>query len=133
MDRKKAAQRNAVEAKSALKFPDEILMMLGTMQMTATIQRVTCVHVFETMPQSKCAVAYEIKSPRHDDDIINIVIVYSTTANQVLRILWAESEVTKMCTPADDQILIVGTVVGSICLYDLTDFESALKRDFLDY
>lgn len=38
-----------------------------------------------------------------------------------------------MCTPADDQILIIGTAVGSICLYDLADFESAVKRDFLDY
>lgn len=38
-----------------------------------------------------------------------------------------------MCTPADDQILIIGTSVGSICLYDLTDFESTVKRDFLDY
>jgi len=38
-----------------------------------------------------------------------------------------------MCTPADDQILIIGTDVGSICLYDLTDFESAVKRNFLDY
>jgi len=72
-------------------------------------------------------------SPRYSDDLIYIVIVYSTTANQALRILWAESEVTQMCTPADDQILILGTEVGSICLYDLTDFESAIKRDFLDY
>lgn len=23
--------------------------------------------------------------------------------------------------------------MGSICLYDLTDFESAVKRDFFDY
>ena len=107
--------------------------MLGTIKSTATIEKVSCVHVFETMPQSKCAVAYEIRSPRHDDDSVYMIIVYSTTANQVLRILWAESEVTQMCTPADDQILIVGNTVGSICLYDLTDFESAIKRDFLDY
>ena len=38
-----------------------------------------------------------------------------------------------MCTPADDQILILGTEVGSICLYDMSDFESAIKKDFLDY
>lgn len=62
-----------------------------------------------------------------------MVIIYSTTANQVLRILWAESEVTQICTPSDDQIIIIGTSVGSICLYDLTDFESSVKRDFLDY
>ena len=64
-------------------------MMLGTLQKFATIEKATCVHVFETMPQSKCAVAYNIRSPLHDDDVIHIVIVYSTTANQVLRILWA--------------------------------------------
>ena len=39
-----------------------------------------------------------------------------------------------MCTPADDQILIVGTDVGSLSLYDLTAFEaSGLKNDFFDY
>ena len=39
-----------------------------------------------------------------------------------------------MCTPADDQILIAGTDVGSLVLYDLTAFESAsLKDDFFDY
>lgn len=39
-----------------------------------------------------------------------------------------------MCTPADDQMLIVGTDVGSLSLYDLTAFEAAgLKQDFFDY
>lgn len=38
-----------------------------------------------------------------------------------------------MCTPADDQILIVGTEVGSLCLFDLTDFESQVGADFLDF
>ena len=53
-----------------------------------------------------------------------MIILYSVTANQVLRIMKSESLVTKMCTPADDQILITGTDVGSIALYDLTAFES---------
>lgn len=30
-----------------------------------------------------------------------------------------------MCTPGDDQILIAGTSVGSLVLFDLQDFESA--------
>lgn len=39
-----------------------------------------------------------------------------------------------MCTPADDNLLLVGTVVGSINLYDLKDFESTTYRqDELDY
>lgn len=39
-----------------------------------------------------------------------------------------------MCTPADDQILIVGTSVGSLVLFDLQDFESAsIQKNFFDY
>lgn len=39
-----------------------------------------------------------------------------------------------MCTPADDNILIIGTVVGTINLYDLKDFETDQYRlDELDY
>jgi hypothetical protein len=41
----------------------------------------------------------------------------------ILRLLRCESEVTQMCTPADDGILIVGTVIGSINLYDLNEFD----------
>jgi len=79
-------------------------------------------------------VAYEVVSPREDLGVVYLIILYSITANQVLRIMKSESQVTKMCTPADDQILIVGTEVGGLALYDLTAFESAgLKRDFFDY
>jgi len=49
--------------------------------------------MFETMPQSKCAVAYEIFSPRVDLGTVYLIIVFSITANQVLRILKVESEV----------------------------------------
>jgi len=39
-----------------------------------------------------------------------------------------------MCTPADDSLLIVGTSVGSICLFDMSDFEYAVvKPDFLNF
>ena len=36
-NRQAAAARNAVETKSALKFPQEILMMLGTLKKAAQI------------------------------------------------------------------------------------------------
>jgi hypothetical protein len=49
-NRGKAAKHNAVEAKEKLKFPDEILVMLGKKNEQASIERVTCVHIFETMP-----------------------------------------------------------------------------------
>jgi hypothetical protein len=39
-----------------------------------------------------------------------------------------------MCTPSDDNLLLVGTIVGSINLYDLKDFEmSSYRSDELDY
>lgn len=39
-----------------------------------------------------------------------------------------------MCTPADDQILIAGTAVGSLILFDLQDFESStVMKNFFDY
>ena len=124
----------AVELKQTLELPDDILVMLGRGQEKASVLNITAIHMFETAPQSKCAVAYEIVSPREDLGVVYLVILYSITANQVLRIMKSESEVTKMCTPADDQILIVGTDVGSLALYDLTAFESAgLKNDFFDY
>ena len=46
----------------------------------------------------------------------------------------SESEVTQLCTPANDQLLIAGTSVGSLVLYDLAAFETAgLKQDFFNY
>lgn len=124
----------AIELKQTLAFPDEILVMLGEGEQRATLRAITAIHMFETAPQSKCAIAYEILSPRDQLGIVYLVILYSVTANQVLRIMKSESMVTKMCTPADEQILIIGTDVGSLALFDLTAFESSgLKNDFFDY
>jgi hypothetical protein len=38
-----------------------------------------------------------------------------------------------MCTPGDDSILIVGTIHGSISLYDLKEFDSKSRGDDLNY
>jgi len=39
-----------------------------------------------------------------------------------------------MCTPADDNILLAGTTVGSINLYDLQDFgTNPYMQEDLDY
>jgi len=39
-----------------------------------------------------------------------------------------------MCTPGDDGILIVGTVLGSMYLFDLNEYESSSQRlEELDY
>ena len=124
----------AVELKQTLQFPQDVLVMLGTQDQPASVLAVTALHLFESAPQSKCAVAYEVVSPREELGLLYLIIVYSITANQVLRIMKSESEVTKICTPADDQILIAGTNVGSLVVYDLTAFESsAISSDFFDY
>lgn len=40
-----------------------------------------------------------------------------------------------MCTPGDDALLIAGTVLGSLYLYDLNEFDSSqdLRADELNY
>ena len=125
------AKRNAVESRDKIAFPLDLLNLLGGQRGTASVEQVTCLHMFETNSQSKCAIAYNVNTPR--DGLVHIIVVFNTTANQSLRFLRAESEVTAMCTPADDQILIVGTDVGSLCLFDLSDFESQVAPDFLDF
>jgi hypothetical protein len=52
-----------------------------------------------------------------------LTIVYSVLTCNAIRILRSESEVTQMCTPGDDSILIMGTVHGSLLLYDLKEFD----------
>lgn len=78
-----------------MELPKEILTLLCDPQdnRPAQVVNVTALHMFETVPQSKCAVAYEILSPRQDVGTIYLIVVYSVTANQVLRILKVESEV----------------------------------------
>jgi hypothetical protein len=57
------------------------------------------------------------------------VVVYSVITNSPLRIVRSESEVTQICTPGDDSILIVGTLHGSIQLYDLKEFDLGNARN----
>lgn len=39
-----------------------------------------------------------------------------------------------MCTPGDDGIVILGTALGSLNLYDLNEFDSAqVRQEELDY
>ena len=55
--------------------------MLGTHDQKASLLSITAIHMFETAPQSKCAVAYEIVSPREDLGVVYLIILYSVTAN----------------------------------------------------
>lgn len=42
----------------------------------AEVVKVSCIHTFESCPQSKCAIAYQIRRPH--GKIINLAIVFST-------------------------------------------------------
>ena len=65
---------------------------------------------------------------------VNLIIIFSVVTNSVARILRSEGEVTQMCTPGEDSIIIVGTVHGSINLYDLKEFENSNRGlSELDY
>jgi len=116
-NREKAQKKGAVEAKSTLTFPKEVLTLFTQNRVAAKLLKVTALHMFESSPQSKCAVAYQVE--KADGEQETIVIVFSTTANQVLRLLRSEEEVCQMCTPGDDNVLICGTIYGSVQLYDL--------------
>lgn len=65
---------------------------------------------------------YVIKTPSGDS--ISIILVYSVATTNVLRLLRCEAEVTQMCTPGEDSILIVGTIVGTLALYDLKQLDT---------
>jgi hypothetical protein len=80
--------------------------------------------MFESSPQSKCAVSYLLEKPISKEQI-NVIVLYSVSTNMILRMMRCEAEVTNMCTPGDDGILIVGTVLGSLYLYDLNEYESS--------
>lgn len=80
--------------------------------------------MFESSPQSKCAVAYLLQKPISGEEVA-IIVLYSVSTNMIMRLFRCDSEVTQMCTPGDDSILIVGTILGSLCLYDTNEFESA--------
>ena len=51
MNRGAAARRNAVELKQNLKFPTELLWLFTDQNnQPATLEKVTCVHMFESSP-----------------------------------------------------------------------------------
>lgn len=108
--------------KQSLKFPNEILSLFSIKGKPAKLERVTAIHMFESSPQSKCAVSYLINQT--DGEKISLILVFSVSTSNVQRILRNDSEVTQMCTPGDDTILIVGTIHGSIALYDLKEFDT---------
>jgi len=108
-------------------------VLFGNIAQPAIMKRVTSLHMFESSPQSKCAVAYLLQKPISGEEVA-IIVLYSVSTNMIMRLFRCDSEVTQMCTPGDDSILIAGTILGTLCLYDTNEFESASQRiEELDY
>ena len=64
-----------------------------------------------------------------------MIIIFSVSTNMVLRILRCEAEITQICTPGEDSLLIAGTILGSLYLYDLNEFDQMMqsRSEELDY
>ena len=48
--KEKAAKINAVDARANLTFPKQILYLFSEQGKEATLQRITCIHMFESAP-----------------------------------------------------------------------------------
>jgi len=53
-----------------------------------------------------------------------VVVVFHVGLNQIMRVCYSDAEICRMCTPGEDDLLICGTVLGSLVLFDLKDYES---------
>ena len=66
INKKNAAQKkNAVELKTSLRLPNEILYLFAQKNskeesVPGRLKKITCIQMFESAPQSKCAVSYKI-------------------------------------------------------------------------
>ena len=54
--------------------------MLGDGDNPAGVLNVTAIHNFEESPSEKCAIAYEVNSPRENLGIVYLIVVYSIAA-----------------------------------------------------
>lgn len=66
--------------------------------------------------------AYHIR--KADEEDAYVAVVFNVGLSSVQRICYADSEITKMCTGGSDDVLICGTSIGSLILYDLKDYDS---------
>ena len=78
--------------------------------------------MFESSPQTKIAIGYSIK--KANGQLVFLVMVYSIVTQKFVSILSCEQEVSQICTNGTTDILIVGTVMGSLYLYDLNNLNT---------
>ena len=61
-----AKKRNAVEIKADFKFPEPALSLFSReagdgQKRPAVVEKVTCIHMFESMPHQRIAIAYVLR------------------------------------------------------------------------
>ena len=78
--------------------------------------------MFEDCPQRKIAISYNVK--KKSGLKLYIACVFSVVSGQINQIMECEQEITQMCTSGNSDILVMGTILGSLYLYDMKNIES---------
>ena len=98
MNKAQAAKKNAVEPKATLAFPENFLFLFSSIDPStnesepAKIEALRCLHMFESAPQTKMAVALTIL--RANETRQNIVAIFGVVTCNVSMVLLVNDEVT---------------------------------------
>lgn len=117
-EKENASKGNAVDVKCKLEFPKQLLYLFSEGGQQAQIVKVSCMHMFESAPQQKIAIAYKLVKPNGEE--VNLVLIFQVKTKKYSEILYVDHEVTQMCTSGNANVLIVASVVGSLTLFDLS-------------
>jgi hypothetical protein len=117
-EKENASKSNAVDVKCKLEFPKQFLYLFSENGQQAQVIKVSCMHMFESAPQQKIAIAYKLVRPSGEE--VNLVLIFQVKTNMFSEILYVDHEVTQMCTSGNPNVLIVATVVGTLTLFDLS-------------
>jgi len=120
----KAKERNPVEEKAKISCPNDFLKVLKS-----KILYISCMHSFETAPHRKCAVSYVMED--NEGEKVYMTIVFHLSSSSAIKYLKTRNEVNSICTPFEN-VVICGTNLGSICVFDLDDNVVAEKPDLGD-
>ena len=124
-----AAKGNAVQLKQTINFPEELLFLFSDKDgKPAELIKIDCIHMFESSPQNKMAVAYSVKKASGEVIYLTVVYLVTSTRAEKFAILQCDQEVTQMCTSGSPDVLLMATRLGSLVLYDLkSDIESDIQ------
>ena len=130
LNKEDAAGRNAVELRLNLRLPEEVLYLFGEQQedgscVPATIEKISCMHMFESCPHSTVALAYVLEQVNGDK--VHLCVVASMWQMQLTSILLCSDEITQICTSGTSAIVVLGTVLGSFFIYELLNLDTVMS------